>query len=363
VGSDKKTQLYEEHIKLKAKMVPFGGWEMPIQYEGIIAETEHCRRAASLFDTCHMGEFRFKGDIPSSGIETAVSFSVEKVPVGRCKYGFLINEKGGVIDDLIVYRLAEDELMIVVNAATCENDFNYIKSFLKGDFSFENISDNTSKIDLQGPKAKDVIKKIFDADFDSMRYFSFEEVIFDDKKVLISRTGYTGELGYEVYSDSSLSAKIWNLFLEDERVKPAGLGARDILRIEVGLPLYGQELSEEITPVEAGLPFFVDFTKDFVASNILKAQKENGTDRIKIAFMADSRRSPRHDFEIFSGDNKIGIVTSGVFSPMVKKGIGLGLVDKDFSAEGTDIQIRSGRTNIEAKVCGLPFYTEGTARR
>lgn len=364
MSEDKKTQLYEEHIKLKAKMVPFGGWEMPIQYEGIIAETEQCRNSVSVFDTCHMGEFRFKGSIKDSGIESAVSFAIEKVPVGRCKYGLLMNSAGGVVDDLIVYRVAEDELMIVVNAATCGNDFNYMGSFLKSGCEFENVSDKTAKIDIQGPLSKDVMKKFFKgADFDSMKYFSFIYADFEGEKLLISRTGYTGELGYEIYSSSGKAAAIWNMLLSDERVKAAGLGARDILRLEIGLSLYGHELNEQISPVEAGLSYFVDFDKTFVASDILKEQRDKGTAKSKIAFMADSRRSPRQGFEIYAGDRLIGGVSSGVFSPMLTKGIGLGFVDSAFAKEGQDIRIVSGRTEIDAKVCGLPFYKEGTARK
>ncbi|PLX68898.1 MAG: glycine cleavage system protein T [Denitrovibrio sp.] len=363
MSEDKKTPLYQSHVNSKAKMVPFGGWCMPIQYEGIIAETEHCRTSVSIFDTCHMGEFRFKGDIVNSGIEAAISFPISKVPVGKCKYGFLMNSSGGVVDDLIVYRIAEDELMMVVNAATCDNDFKYMSSFLSGDYIFENNSDKTSKIDVQGPLSKEVMKLFFDGDFDSMKYFGFIYSKYQGQDILISRTGYTGELGYEIYSDVSLAESMWDKLLSDERVKPAGLGARDILRLEIGLSLYGQELNEKITPVEAGLPFFVDFEKEFVSSDILKEQKEKGTERVKIAFMAETRRSPRHDFEIYSGDELIGEVTSGVFSPMLKKGIGLGLVKAGYDKIGTDIQIISGRSKIDAKVCELPFYKNGTARK
>lgn len=363
MSDDKKTPLHESHIALKAKMVPFGGWDMPIQYEGIIAESEHCRSAVSLFDTCHMGEFRFKGDIETSGIETAISFRIGNVPAGRCKYGFLMNRDGGVVDDLIVYRLAEDELMIVVNAATCENDFSYMSSFLKGGAELVNVSDQTAKIDIQGPLAKDVMKGFFNVDFDSMKYFGFVHSEYNGSKILISRTGYTGELGYEIYADASLAAPIWDMLLSDSRVKPAGLGARDILRLEIGLSLYGHELSEEISPVEAGLNWFIDFDKEFVGADVLRRQKEEGTKRTKIAFMADSRRSPRSGFEIYAGDKLIGEVTSGVFSPMIKYGIGLGLVSAEHAEEGQDIQIISGRTVIDAKVCNLPFYKNGTARK
>lgn len=360
---NRKTPLYEQHTKLRAKMVPFGGWEMPIQYEGIIAETEHCRRSASLFDTCHMGEIRFEGDISVTGIENAVSFSIADVPVGRCRYGFLMNEKGGVVDDLIVYRLSEEELMIVVNAATSENDFKYIASMLHGNFRFEDISENTAKLDVQGPAAKDVMKKFFQADFDSMPYFGFEETSYDGARLMISRTGYTGELGYEIYADAGIAEELWGLLLSDERVKPAGLGARDILRLEVGLSLYGQELSEDITPVEAGLSYFVDFDKHFAGAEVLRDQKKNGAPRMKIAFEADSRRTPRYGSGIYADGSLIGEVTSGVFSPMLKKGIGLGLVKSGSVDKGSQVKIINGRTEIEGTVCGLPFYKDGTARK
>ena len=359
----RRTVLFNKHIHLKAKMVPFGGWDMPIQYEGIIAESEHCRSSVSLFDTCHMGEFLFKGDIESSGIEKAVSFRIGDVPVGRCRYGFLMIPDGGVADDLIVYRLAQDELMIVVNAATCEGDFEYMGSMLEGDCELKNASIATAKLDVQGPDAKGVMKRFFDGDFDSMKYFSFIHTDFEGENLLISRTGYTGELGYEIYCKSRDAERIWDMLLTDERVKPAGLGARDILRLEVGLSLYGHELSEEISPVEAGLSYFVDFDKDFIGADVLRRQKSEGAPRTKIAFMADSRRTPRNGFEILADGKRAGVVTSGVFSPMLKKGIGLGLVEAGEYPEGAEIQIVSGKTVIDAKVCGLPFYKEGTARK
>jgi len=361
--TDKRTALYQEHLNLGARMVPFGGWSMPIQYEGIIAETEQCRTRAVLFDTCHMGEFYFKGDLAASGIERPISFPIDKVPVGKCKYGFLLDDKGCVIDDLIIYRLAEDELMFVVNAGTCENDYSVIKSYLSGDFVFDNISDNKVKLDLQGPLAKEVMTKIFDGPFDTLSYFGFFQTDYKGQQILISRTGYTGELGYEIYADTALGVDLWRTLLADERVKPAGLGARDVLRLEVGMSLYGNDIDAQTTPVEAGLSFFVDFNKDFVGKDVLVQQKAEGTSRKKIAFTAASRRSPRHDLDIYSGDRKIGVVTSGVFSPMLKCGIGLGYVEPEFSKIGTAIQIKSGKNMIDAEVSKLPFYTEGTARK
>lgn len=362
MSESKKTILYKEHLALQAKMVPFGGWDMPIQYEGIISETEHCRSSVSLFDTCHMGEFFFKGNIATCGIEKPISFNISELPIGKCKYGFLLDTQGCVIDDLIIYRLSEKELMFVVNAGTCENDFNVLNSYLEGDFEFKNISDETVKLDVQGPQSRKVMKKLFEGDFNNITYFGFSHSQYKDHKILISRTGYTGELGFEIYADRSIGAELWKDILADESVKPAGLGARDILRLEMGMSLYGSDIDNETTPIEAGLSFFVDFNKEFVGKDILIKQKEEGTSKKKIAFVADNRRSPRHGYKIFSGNDEIGIVTSGVFSPMLKRGIGLGFVKPEYTKIGTDILIRNGKTEIKAKVTKTPFYKEGSAK-
>ncbi|MDQ7086243.1 MAG: hypothetical protein Q9M36_15665 [Sulfurovum sp.] len=228
-----KTPLYERQQALKTKNVSFCGWDMPIQFDGIIAEHGHCRNDVALFDTSHMGEFFFKGDIVTSGMNEATSVNIEALAIGKCKYGFLLNEAGGVIDDLIIYRLSDDELMIVVNASTRENDLKVLKERISN-ATLEDKSMAYAKLDVQGPKSKEILAKYFDVDLDSLGFFSFVQTKVFDSECLLSRTGYTGELGYELYIDAETSVKLWDALLADG-AKPAGLGSRDILRLEMGL--------------------------------------------------------------------------------------------------------------------------------
>ncbi len=254
------TPICGRHRALNALMAPFGGWDMPIQYEGIIAEHSWCRTKASLFDICHMGEFLFQGDFDESGLEDVFTFSVKTIPVGRSRYGFLLNEQGGIIDDLIVFRLAEDKVMIVVNAATAPKDFAAIKGRLRGGV-FTDITAATGKLDIQGPLSRDVMVALFGKEVATIPYFKFITMNILGVEAIVSRTGYTGELGYEIFIPSDKVCELWDLFLQDERVKPAGLGARDVLRLEVGYSLYGSDIDEETTPLEAGLEGFVNFDK------------------------------------------------------------------------------------------------------
>jgi aminomethyltransferase len=357
----KKTLLSERHEALKALMAPFGGWYMPIQYEGIIAEHKWCREQAALFDICHMGEFIFQGDFVSGGLEDVFTFSVKTIPVGRSRYGFLLNEQGGIIDDLIVFRLAEDKAMVVVNAATADNDFSVIRSRLTGG-EFTNITADTGKLDIQGPLARNVMTTAFGDKIASIPYFKFITMDILGSEAIVSRTGYTGELGYEIFLPAAKVAELWDLLLKDKRVKPAGLGARDVLRLEVGYSLYGSDIDEATTPLEAGLEGFVNFEKKFVGKNALVAQKEQGVPRRKVAFEVNGRRSPRHHYDIcFSGET-VGNVTSGVFSPMLAGGIGLGFVRPDVAVIGTPLTILHERVSMEATVCELPFFRGGSLR-
>lgn len=355
------TPLNARHRSLGALMAPFGGWDMPIQYEGIIAEHQWCREKSALFDICHMGEFLFKGDIVKDGLEDAFTFSVASIPVGRSKYGFLLNEDGGIIDDLIVFRMAQDELMIVVNAATAPNDFGVIKSRLSGG-DFTDITDSTAKLDIQGPLSREVLVDIFGVWIADIPYFRFVTNSLFGAPAIVSRTGYTGELGYEIFLPSEKVGELWDRLLADERVKPAGLGARDLLRLEVGYSLYGNDLDETVTPLEAGLEMFVNMDKRFIGRDALIRQKENGLSRIKAAFMVDSRRTPRHGYQILVGEEAVGEVTSGVFSPMLGCGIGLGFLRPGFEAVGTSLTIRQDRAVMGASVCKLPFYDKGSVR-
>lgn len=355
------TPICGRHRALNALMAPFGGWDMPIQYEGIIAEHSWCRTQASLFDICHMGEFLFQGDFESSGLEDVFTFSVSTIPVGRSRYGFLLNEGGGIIDDLIVFRLGEDKVMIVVNAATAPKDFAVIQGRLKGG-AFTDITAATGKLDLQGPLSRYVMVELLGEEVATIPYFKFITMNILGVEAIVSRTGYTGELGYEIFIPSEKVCELWDLLLQDERVKPAGLGARDVLRLEVGYSLYGSDIDEETTPLEAGLETFVNFDKSFVGKDALLRLKEQGVARKKVAFEVAGRRSPRHHYEICFEGEAVGSVTSGVFSPMLGRGIGIGFVKPEMAVIGAPLTIRHERVVMEATVCELPFYRGGSLR-
>ena len=355
------TPICGRHRALNALMAPFGGWDMPIQYEGIIAEHSWCRSQAALFDICHMGEFIFQGDFETGGLEDLFTFSVKTIPVGRSRYGFLLNEQGGIIDDLIVFRLSEDKVMIVVNAATAPKDFAVIQERLRGGV-FTDITAATGKLDIQGPLSRYVMVELLGEEVATIPYFKFITMNVLGVEAIVSRTGYTGELGYEIFIPSEKVGELWDLLLQDERVKPAGLGARDVLRLEVGYSLYGSDIDEETTPLEAGLENFVNFDKSFIGKDALVRLKEQGISRKKVAFEVNGRRSPRHHYEICSSGEAVGSVTSGVFSPMLGKGIGIGFVKPELSAIGTPFTISHERVSMEATVCELPFFKDGSVR-
>ena len=348
-----KTPLYEKQKRLNSKNVDFCGWDMPIQYDGIIAEHGYCRNDVALFDTSHMGEFFFKGDIVKSCINNAVTIDIEVLPVGKCKYGFLLNETGGVIDDLIVYKLREDELMIVVNASRASIDFKTLSSRIKVG-TLDDRSLEFSKLDVQGPNSKEILQKYFDFNLDEIKFFSFVETKIFGADCLLSRTGYTGELGFELYIDSQASVKTWDALIADG-VKPAGLGARDALRLEVGYSLYGNDLTEDISPLEANLGMFVNLKRDYIGRDALAKQKEEGVNRILIPFKTTSRRSARKDFEVFQNDKKVGFVTSAAYSPILNVGIGLAMVDISEFDENQGFDLKDKRGSIPANKASLPF--------
>ena len=351
----KRTALFDKHKELNAKNVGFCGWEMPVQYAGVIKEHDACRNGAALFDISHMGEFFYEGDIANSGINNACTTDFVKLPVGKCKYGFLLNEKGGVVDDLIVYKLDDTHLMFVVNAARIDIDFARIKSHIK-DGRFENRSDETSKIDIQGPNSKNILQKIVSFDLSELNFFGFKQTTLLDVPAIVSRTGYTGELGYELYIGNDIAPKLWDKLLSLGAV-PAGLGARDVLRLEKGYSLYGHELNEETTPAEAGIDMFVQYdSHDFTGKEALLKQKEEGISKKIIAFKTNSKRSPRDGFEIFQNGKKIGYVTSGTYSPSVESGIGLGFVDTKLFDEDMALELKTGRGSMPIYKTKLPFY-------
>jgi len=353
----KKTPLYETHVALGAKMAPFGGWLMPIQYDGILAEHAHTRNEVSIFDICHMGEFMLEADPVSSGLDKIVTQNIVSMPMGSCRYGFILNENGGILDDLIVYRIKDKNWMIVVNAGTVSGDEKHFLKHLTGKYNFKNVSDIMGKLDIQGPKSKDVLVNIFSEGIKDLGYYTSAGFSLWGQGCIISRTGYTGELGYEVYIPSDHVVKLWKLLLEDKRVKPAGLGSRDTLRLEMGYPLYGQDLDAVHTPLEAHFDKFVDLSKDFIGKSALLEEKKNGLKENLISFKADSRRAHRHGFGIFSEGRRIGTVTSGSFSPSLSVGIGMGYVSENQKV-GARLMVKEAAIEIPVTVVKKPFYSK-----
>ena len=334
-------------------MAPFAGWNMPIQYTGILTEALHTRKAASCFDICHMGEFLVQGHYKKSGLDHIVTAPLGNLEIGNCRYSSILNPNGGIIDDLIVYRKSEEEWMIVLNAGTIEKDKNHFLKNLTKDSAFTDLSPLTGKIDLQGPLARDILKNFAPAAC-GLKYYTFCTTDVFGEKNIVSRTGYTGELGFEIYTSADHIRFIWKKLLEDKRIKPAGLGARDILRLEMGYSLYGQDIDEATTPLEGGLEKFVDFEKEFIGKKALLEQKKLGLKRQRLFLKSLSRRSPRHLHKIYLRDRAIGVVTSGTFSPHCACGIGMGFALESLSI-GENILVGDDKSKIEAAVCDKPF--------
>lgn len=353
----KNTPLYEKHVEAGARMVPFSGWNMPVQYTGIINEHLHTRTMAGLFDICHMGEFILKGPSAEGDVDRLVTCRVDDMPEGRCRYGFLLNENGGIIDDLIVFRISAEEFMLVVNAGTREKDRKWIEGHLSGGTEFRDETDNMGKIDIQGPLSGEILMRILDRSVvENIKRYWFEKVNIDGVDVLVSRTGYTGELGYELFFPSEHAVRFWETLLNFDEVKPVGLGARDTLRMELGYSLYGNDIDEEHTPLEGDLSRFVHMEKDFIGKEELVKQEEEGVGRILTGFVCEGRRSARSHFTVMLGDSGIGEVTSGAFSPCLKKGIGLCYIEKKFAEEGQDLLLTDGKIGLGARVKNVPIY-------
>lgn len=362
MGEMKKTVLHDAHVKLGAKMAPFGGFVMPIQYEGIVAEHNATRTGATLFDTCHMGEFKVWGDTAAQDLDRIISSDIEGLVIGKCRNGFFCNEQGGVNDDLIVYRFAENEFMIVVNAATQEADFAWLTSHLSDTTNARNISETTGKIDLQGPKAPSVMQEVTDIDLSAMKFYDHVECTIDGIRVLISRTGYTGEIGFEIYSSVDKTEQLWDLFLGKDGVMPAGLGARDTLRLEMCFPLYGHELSADRNAAESGFMRLISERGGFIGADIVLDTTKRNQTLVALAF--SSRRTARGGETIKGPDGTpIGVVTSGSFGPSVGTAIGLGYVNIDQARQGNDVTVVTERSELTATIVAKPFYNEGTARK
>lgn len=351
--------LEQKHVELGAKMVPFGGWNMPVQYsEGIIAEHNHTREKVSLFDICHMGEFMVEGPGATTALDGLMARAITTQKVGICRYNFLMNNQGGVRDDLIVYRLDEESYFIVVNAATATADAEWIKQNLPDSVVFTDISSETGKIDLQGPLAFDVMERVGFPKVNLPGYFKFIQTEVQGIPCIISRTGYTGERGLEFYVSTEYVAQLWDLLISDEEVKPCGLGARDTLRLEVGYALYGHELNEETTPIDIGYGPMIKMDREFVGKKGLRTAER----KYLTGIVLDKRRAAREETPVLTTNEKqVGIVTSGSYGPSVGTAVALAFLAEELP-EGTSVLLGEGPKFMTGKVAALPFYKNGTVR-
>lgn len=346
-------------------MVPFAGWNMPVQYaEGILAEHKHTREAVSLFDICHMGEFRVQGSGCAAALDAALARSVADQKTGTCRYNFLLNRNGGVMDDLIVYRIAEEEFYLVVNASRCQNDFAMLAERLPVSCRLTDESRATAKLDLQGPLSAEVLIRMGVPEETLPAYYHFTSLVLNGVPMILSRTGYTGELGYELYFAADSAVAVWRGLLEQPEVKPAGLGARDTLRLEMGYPLYGHEMNEETTPLEAGFGGMLKLTESarvFVGSDALRSRMPSKT---LIGLLLEGRRAAREGTTVLFDGKAVGKVTSGAFAPSLDRAVAMAYVPCELAdrKDGT-FQMDTGRALIPGVITDLPFYKNGTARK
>jgi aminomethyltransferase len=341
-------------------MAPFGGYVMPIQYSSIISEHKSTRERAALFDTCHMGEFIFRGSTAVEDLEYILSCPVSSMKIGQCRYGFLCNETGGVIDDQILYRTGENEFFMVVNASTELTDFEWITSHLSSGTSAENISHKTAKIDLQGPGAPRICEQLAEEPLRGLKYYHFSYNRYRGEKLLVSRTGYTGEIGFEFYGAPECISRLWDDCIAAGAV-PAGLGARDTLRLEMGFPLYGHELDTETNAAWSGFTRALG-DKRFIGAEAIK--NGAGTPLTLAAFLLEGRRTahPGNMVTTLTGE-QIGRVTSGSFAPSLERAIALGYIASDKAGPGTELLLQTDRGARAATVTTAPFYREATGRK
>jgi aminomethyltransferase len=357
----KETALYDRHVGLGAKMVEFAGYMMPVQYSGVNEEHETVRNAVGVFDVSHMGEFMLRGKGAIDLIQRISSNDAQKLFDGKAQYACMPNNEGGIVDDFLTYRITENEYLLVVNASNIEKDWEWINKHNQFDCELENISETTSLLAVQGPKATEAIQSLTDIDLESMPYYTHKTCNFAGiQNVLVSTTGYTGSGGFEIYFNNSDATTIWDAIFKagaSLNIKAIGLAARDTLRLEMGFCLYGNDIDDHTSPLEAGLGWVTKFTKDFINSADLLKQKEQGVSKKLVGFELLERGIPRNGYTIVDNeDNDIGLVTSGTMGPSVQKAIGLGYVPKSFSSEGTEIFIQIRNKKLKAKVVKLPFH-------
>ncbi len=359
----KRTPLFEVYKKYGGKTIDFGGWDLPVQFSSIKEEHEAVRSTAGLFDVSHMGEVEVKGNDSLAYLQKMMTNDISKLKDGGAQYTAMCYENGGTVDDLLVYKMEDNHYLLVINASNIQKDYDWLEKHLEGDVSIRNLSEETAQLALQGPMAETVLQQLADQhSLSDIKFFKFQtNVDLKGIHALVSRTGYTGEDGFEIYCAAEDAVKLWEAILEtgkEEGVIPCGLGARDTLRFEANLALYGQELSPDITPIEAGIGFAVRVDKEaeFIGQSVLKEQKENGAPRKLVGIEMIDRGIPRHGYEVYIGDEKIGEVTTGTQSPTLKKNVGLALIKSEFSSLDTEVEVEIRGKRLKAAVVATPFY-------
>lgn len=356
---NKRTCLYDKHVALGAQISPFGGFDMPIQYKGIVEEHNAVRHSCGMFDVSHMGEVIVKGDEAEAYVNHIFTNDVRGAEDGKCFYGMMLNPEGGVVDDLLVYKRDVNNFFLVINASNIDKDLAWIKGNV-GDFKVEivNLSDELGEIAVQGPKSEEIITTVLGLPVADLEFYTFKELNVDGEDIIVSRTGYTGEDGFEIYASHGLTNKFWDELLNSGDVEPCGLGCRDTLRFEVGLPLYGDELADDISPIEAGLGIFVKLDKpEFIGKEKTAQLKADGVKRKLVGLELLDRAIPRHGYEVLNqNDEVVGHVTTGYHAISVDKSIAMALIDADYAALDSPLKVRIRRKTFPAVVVKKKFY-------
>ncbi|WP_096201225.1 glycine cleavage system aminomethyltransferase GcvT [Bacillus sp. FJAT-45350] len=356
----KRTPLFDLYKEHGGKTIDFGGWDLPVQFSSIKEEHEAVRTKVGLFDVSHMGEVDVTGPGALSFLQRMLTNDVSKLKDGQAQYTAMCYEDGGTVDDLLVYKRADEDYLLVINASNIEKDIEWLESHITGSVTVKNSSEEIAQLAIQGPLAEEVLQRLTETDLSEIKFFKFKsEVVIAGVSSLVSRTGYTGEDGFEIYCNEDEASNLWQAIMKDEEVVPCGLGARDTLRFEARLPLYGQELTKDITPLEAGIGFAVKVDKeaDFIGKEALKRQKEEGLQRKLVGIEMIDKGIPRTHYEVYSGEKKIGEVTTGTQSPTLKKNVGLALLDIDYTEVGTEVEVQVRKKRLKAKVVKTPFYS------
>ena len=356
----RRTPLYDCHQRAGGKIVDFAGWSLPVQYSGLMDEHRAVRTAAGLFDVSHMGEFKVSGSGAEALLQELTPNDVAKLKPGRIHYSGLLTEAGTYVDDLLVYRLGEQEFLLVVNAANAAGDFVWIENRLTQGVEIRDVSDDYALLALQGPRAEEILAELTEIDLSQIRYYRFEIADVDGHQAIVSRTGYTGEDGFELYLSPASGPLIWDRLLEigaPRGLVPAGLGARDTLRLEAAMALYGHEIDDTTTPLEAGLSWVVKLAKgEFLGRDVLLAQKVDGIEKQLIGFEVTGRGIARQGYDVLAEGKTVGRVTSGSFSPTLEKAIGMAYVPVALAEAGTEIQIQVRKNTVPGVVVPIPFY-------